>query len=67
MIALRSTREKLNGTINELERLGLIKTEYVDDLVVLELCESGQDVAYGRSTAEGVLRPRPDCHYRDAT
>lgn len=62
-IALVSTRAELSETINSLERLGLVKTETVEDLIVLELCELGQDVALGRTSVEGVLRPGPECSY----
>lgn len=62
-IALVSTRAELSETINSLEGLGLVKTMTEDDLIVLELCEHGQDVALGRTSVEGVLRPRPECPY----
>jgi hypothetical protein len=62
-IALVSTRAELGETINNLERLGLVKTMTVDDLIVLELCELGQDVALGRTIVEEVLRPGPECSY----
>ena len=62
-IGLVSTRTELNEAISNLERLGLIKTETVEGLIVLELRERGQDVACGRELADGVSRPEPECRY----
>lgn len=62
-IALVSTRDELSAAINGLERLGLIKTETLEGLIVLELSERGQNVALGRETADGVLQPSPECSY----
>jgi len=62
-IALVSTHEELCISIEDLERLALIRTHTVDVCTVLELTERGGDVAHGRTIVEGVLRPPPDCPY----
>ncbi|MCA0850238.1 VpaChn25_0724 family phage protein [Salipiger thiooxidans] len=63
VIALAATRDKLTSTACLLEASGLVRLEQHDENRVLELTERGQDVALGRATAEGVLRPGPDCPY----
>ncbi|WP_197922846.1 hypothetical protein [Thiosulfatihalobacter marinus] len=63
VIALAATRDELTSTACLLEASGLVRLEQHDENRVLELTERGQDVALGRATAEGVLRPGPDCPY----
>jgi hypothetical protein len=63
VIALAATRDELASTACLLEASGLVRLEQHDENRVLELTERGQDVALGRATAEGVLRPGPDCPY----
>ncbi|MEC7795262.1 MAG: ArsR family transcriptional regulator [Pseudomonadota bacterium] len=63
VIALAATRDELNSTARSLETFGLVRLGQYDDNRVFELTEHGQDVALGRATAEGVLRPGPDCPY----
>ena len=63
VIALAATCDELTSTACLLEASGLVRLEQHDENRVLELTERGQDVALGRATAEGVLRPGPDCPY----
>lgn len=63
VIALAGTRDELTSTACLLEASGLVRLEQHDENRVLELNERGQDVALGRATADGVLRPGPDCPY----
>jgi hypothetical protein len=63
VIALAATRDELTSTAGSLEAFGLVRLGQYDDNRVLELTERGQDVAFGRATAEVVLRPGPDCPY----
>ena len=63
VIALAATRDELTSTACSLEAFGLVRLGQHDENRVLELTARGQDVALGRATAEGVLRPGPDCPY----
>lgn len=61
--ALGGTRETLRAGFGSLERMGLIKTENVGEVVVLTLTRHGQDVGLGRVILEGIQRPEPECPY----
>jgi len=54
--ALGGTREEVSATISMLERSGLVRCGQVEDVLVLELTERGDDVAQKRASAEGVAK-----------
>lgn len=62
-IGLVCSRQQVRDGLERLEKLGLIRTSKTEDLVVVSLLAKGEEVAIGRVTAEGVLRPGVDCPY----
>ena len=62
-IGLTCSRQEVQDCLERIEKLGLIRTLKVDDLVVVNLLAKGEEVAKGRVMIEGVLRPGVDCPY----
>jgi hypothetical protein len=62
-IGLVCSRQQVRDDLERVERLGLIRISKTEDLVVVSLLAKGEEVAKGRITAEGVLRPGVECPY----
>lgn len=62
-IGLACSRADLRDCIERIEKLGLIKTEKVEDLVVIALLAKGEEFLQGRIDVDGILKPRPECPY----
>lgn len=62
-LALTTTSAETRLCLERLERLGLLKSNTIDNIVVVELTKAGQEVANGYVRADGVLRPEPECPY----
>ena len=62
-IGLMCSRQQIRDLIERIEKIGLIRTSRTGDLVVVSLVASGDEVAKGVTTVEGVLRPGVDCPY----
>lgn len=62
-IGLVCSRQDVRDVLERTEKLGLIRTSKVDDLVVVNLLAKGEEVAKGRTLTDGVLRPGVDCPY----
>ncbi len=62
-MGLRSTFEVFRADLSFLEKAGLVRRAEVNDLWVIELLQSGDEVARGLRSAPGVLEVRPGCKY----
>ncbi len=62
-LALAATAADLSKCASDLEAMGLIRIDLAEAIQVLTLTNDGEDVALGRRTIQGVLRPSPNCPY----
>ena len=62
-IGLVCSRQQVLDDLERLEKLGLIRVSKTEGLVVVSLLAKGEEVAIGRVTVEGVLRPGVNCPY----
>lgn len=62
-IGLTCSRQEVRDGLERIEKLGLIQTSKIDDLVVVNLLAKGEEVAKGCIATDGVLRPGVDCPY----
>lgn len=56
-LALGGSTLEVRASIGELEQIGVVRTETVDEYVVVQLTDQGVRVASGEEVAEGVARP----------
>ncbi|WP_448044367.1 VpaChn25_0724 family phage protein [Bradyrhizobium liaoningense] len=62
-IGLVCSRQQVRDDINRIEKLALIRSSNVGDLLVVSLLAKGEEVGNGRIVIDGVLRPGVDCPY----
>lgn len=59
-LGLTGLREQLHDMLDGFESGGFIRCERPGDLLVAVLTQTGEEVARGIRSAEGVLRPQPE-------
>ena len=62
-IGLVCSRQQVRDDIERIEKLALVRSSNVENLLVVSLLAKGEEVANGRITIDGVLRPSVDCPY----
>jgi hypothetical protein len=62
-MGLRSTLDVFRGDLAFLANAGFVRRAEVNDLWVIELLQSGDEVARGLRPVPGVLEVRPGCKY----
>lgn len=62
-IGLACSRQQVRDDIARIEKLALIRSSNVEDLLVVILLAKGEEAANGRIAIDGVLRPGVDCPY----
>ena len=62
-LALGGTRDVVRSTLDFLARANALRIADAGTVVVVTLTERGADLAMGRTSAEGVLKPGPQCPY----
>lgn len=62
-LAVGGTAIDIRVSLDDLERIGLLKIKEVESVRVVELTQRGEEVALGQVIMEGVLRPGPECPY----
>ena len=62
-IGLGCGRKDLEEQLGLLERDGLVSTDRVSDIIVIDLTSRGQEVSEGLSVVQGVAKPGPECPY----
>lgn len=60
---LSGPRIEIRNEISALSELGLVEIETTHDVMPVKLTQRGLEVAEGRTIAEGVLPPGPECPY----
>ena len=63
VLAFKCGRENLREHLSELERLGVVKLDKVEKLVLIELTRKGAEVAEGITLVDGISRPAPEFPY----
>lgn len=58
-VGVTSTRAQVEADLTWLEEAGLVTLNRAGDFIVVTATARGVDVAHGRSSVEGVKRPRP--------
>jgi len=51
------TREEIRAVISFLERSGLVRTDKVEEYVIVAITDAGERVAEGKQLVDGVARP----------
>ena len=62
-LAVGGTLADVRASLDALERMALLKSEWWDELMIVALTERGEEVALGTVIVDGVLRPGPECPY----
>lgn len=52
------TPEEIRTVISFLERSGLVRTDKVDDYLIVAITDAGERVAEGKQIIDGVARPK---------
>lgn len=58
-VGVSSTRSQIEAELTWLEETGLVLLNRAGEFIVVTATERGAEVARGRSSVEGVKRPRP--------
>lgn len=62
-IGLACPQQQVRDALEQIEKLGLIQTSRVGDLIVMILLAKGEEVANGLVIVDGILRPGVQCPY----
>ena len=62
-LGLGNSAADLRTNLETLEKLGVLKLNFVERIPVIELTQHGIEVALGRTIQDGIQRPDPDCPY----
>ena len=62
-LGLGASHDVIRTDLHRLQELGLCTLDKEGELLRVALSERGLDVAEGRSQADGILRPGPECPY----
>ena len=62
-VGLGCARKDLEEQLGLLEREGLVGTDRVSDIIVIDLTSRGHEVSEGLSVVSGVAKPGPECPY----